>query len=429
MNNKWVRAAIPALLIHCSIGTVYCWSTFKEAIATKIGVSTFGTGWAFSLAIFFLGMSAAFAGKIVEADIHRSSLIACICFTVGMIGTGLVIQFATGAAALIGIYIFYGCIMGIGLGIGYLTPVKTLMLWFSEQKGLATGISIMGFGLAKAIATPIMEFLQNRFGISAMFYILGGIYFCMMLAGHILLKKPEGWVEDTQKNNEFKWSSLLHNKMFIGIWLIFFINIHCGLMLITYEKQILNTTFAGMAILSAIISFVPSITAACNALGRIGYSTISDKMRDRSLVYQIIFCSCMAICLIVLLLSASVSMPYKIMIILMLMIINLGYGGGFSTLPALLSSRFGMENISKIHGITLSAWAVAGITGNNTSEIILKATSQNYNVIIGTALALYAVAFVICTLVVKNKMIKIDAPDTTEANASDAAFTREMKTN
>ena len=87
MNNRWVRAAIPALLIHCSIGTVYCWSTFKEAIANQIGVSTFGTGWAFSLAIFFLGMSAAFAGKIVEKDIHKSSLISCICFTVGMIGT------------------------------------------------------------------------------------------------------------------------------------------------------------------------------------------------------------------------------------------------------------------------------------------------------------------------------------------------------
>ena len=120
-------------------------------------------------AIFFLGMSAAFGGKLVEKDIHRSSLLACICFTVGMVGTGLTIQFLKGAPAVILIYLFYGCIMGIGLGIGYLTPVKTLMLWFSEQKGLATGISIMGFGLAKAIATPIMEYLQNNFGISMMF--------------------------------------------------------------------------------------------------------------------------------------------------------------------------------------------------------------------------------------------------------------------
>ena len=161
IENKWMRAAVPALLIHCSIGTVYCWSTFKEAIAQHIGMSTFSVGWAFSLAIFFLGMSAAFAGRMVERDIHRSSLISCICFTAGMIGTGLCIQFATGVAALVGIFICYGCIMGIGLGIGYLTPVKTLMLWFEGQKGLATGISIMGFGLAKAIATPIMELILS----------------------------------------------------------------------------------------------------------------------------------------------------------------------------------------------------------------------------------------------------------------------------
>ena len=204
LNNKWMRAAVPALLIHCSIGTVYCWSTFKEAIASKIGMSTFAVGWAFSLAIFFLGMSAAFAGKMVEKNIHKSSLISCICFTLGMIGTGLFINFTTGVLALIGIFLCYGCILGIGLGIGYLTPVKTLMLWFPKQKGLATGISIMGFGLAKAIATPIMEVLQTKLGISSMFYILGGVYFVMMLLGHFLLKKPEGWVEDEEKNNSFK---------------------------------------------------------------------------------------------------------------------------------------------------------------------------------------------------------------------------------
>ena len=403
MNNKWVRAAIPALLIHCSIGTVYCWSTFKEAVAQQIGTSTFATGWAFSLAIFFLGMSAAFAGRIVEADIHRSSLISCICFTTGMLGTGFVIQHAHGVLALIGIYFFYGCIMGIGLGVGYLTPVKTLMLWFSDQKGLATGISIMGFGLAKAIATPIMEFLQNRYGISAMFYILGGIYFVMMLAGHFLLKKPDGWVENPERDQEFQWTSLLKNKTFVGIWLIFFLNIHCGLMLITYEKQILNATFAGLGVLALIISFVPSVTAACNALGRIGYSTISDRMKDRSLVYQIIFGSCFTICAVVLLSSINVGTVYKVVVVIMLMIINLGYGGGFSTLPALLSSRFGMDHISKIHGITLSAWAVAGITGNNTSEMILKASNQNYNFIISVALLLYVVAFFICVSTVKEK--------------------------
>ena len=398
-----MRAAVPALLIHCSIGTVYCWSTFKEAIAEKIGMSAFAVGWAFSLAIFFLGMSAAFAGKMVEKDIKKSSLLSCICFTTGMLGTGLFIQFTTGVVALIGIFVCYGCIMGIGLGVGYLTPVKTLMLWFSEQKGLATGISIMGFGLAKAIATPIMEAIQNTLGISAMFYILGAVYFVMMMLGHFLIKKPDGWVEPDEKGEKFRFTDMFKNRIFLGIWLMFFINIHCGLALITYEKQIVKVAFAAVAM----TSIIPSVTAAFNALGRIGYSTISDKMKDRNTVYKIIFTSCIAITLAALvpfaISNGQKSVIYGAIVILLLVIVNLGYGGGFSTLPALLSSRFGMEKISKIHGLSLSAWAVAGLTGNNMSAIILKHTGEKYDYILFATLALYAAALVICITMVKPK--------------------------
>jgi len=407
LSNKWTRAAIPALLIHCSIGTVYCWSTFKDQIATKIGMSTFAVGWAFSLAIFFLGMSAAFAGKMVEKDIHKSSLIACICFTVGMIGTGLSIQFLTGWMALVAIFLCYGCIMGIGLGVGYLTPVKTLMLWFDKQKGLATGISIMGFGLAKAIATPIMELLQGKFGISWMFYILGAIYFVMMFIGHLILKKPEGWVEKEEKKDKFKVVDMFKDKVFLGIWIMFFINIHCGLALITYEKQLLNTAFAGMAILGAMISIIPSVTAAFNALGRIGYSTISDKLKERNTVYKIIFISSIIITLVALIpfsiTNGPKSIVYGIIVILLLVIVNLGYGGGFSTLPALLSERFGMKKISKIHGLSLSAWAVAGLTGNNMSEIILKLSGNKYDYILFATLGFYVISLVVCILMVGKK--------------------------
>lgn len=137
-QNKWIRAAIPALLLHCSIGTVYCWSIFSEEIAKYIGFSKGATEWAFSFAIFFLGMSAAFLGNVVEKDIHKSSLIAAVCFALGMAGTGFFIYYGGAhkgsALALIGIYVCYGFIMGIGLGTGYLSPVKTLMLWFEDRK-------------------------------------------------------------------------------------------------------------------------------------------------------------------------------------------------------------------------------------------------------------------------------------------------------
>ena len=314
-----------------------------------------------------------------------------------MLGTGLTIKYCTGVLALVLIYLFYGVIMGIGLGIGYLTPVKTLMLWFKNNKGLATGISIMGFGLAKAIATPVMELLQTTYNIETMFIVLGFVYFVMMFVGHLLLKKPEGWVESKEDSSSFKPVTMFKNKTFVGIWLMFYLNIHCGLMLITYEKQFLNNKFAGMEILMLLISVVPSVTALCNALGRIGYSTLSDRLKDRTTIYQIIFISCAVIC------GLAVPFDYGAVIIIMLMVVNLGYGGGFSTLPALLDSKFGMNNISKIHGLALSAWAIAGLTGNNLSEIILKNSDNNYNYIVFTAFILYIVALVICLTLVKSR--------------------------
>ena len=163
-SNRWTRAAIPAMLLHCSIGTVYCWSLFSAPIqATFIsnGINANMLGWAFSLAIFFLGMSAAFLGKFVEKDIHKASLIATLCFAVGVAGTGLAVHLHSMPL----IFLCYGVIMGIGLGLGYLSPVKTLMLWFKDNKGLATGLAVAGFGAAKMIFSPIIEGLIDSCGV------------------------------------------------------------------------------------------------------------------------------------------------------------------------------------------------------------------------------------------------------------------------
>ena len=157
------------------------------------------------------------------------------------------------------------------------------------------------------------------------------------------------------------------------------------------------------------ISIIPSVTAAFNALGRIGYSSISDKLKERNTVYKIIFLSCIIITLIALIpfsiTNGSKSIVLGILVILLLVIVNLGYGGGFSTLPALLSERFGMEKISKIHGLALSAWAIAGLTGNNMSELILNLTNKTYDYILIATLTLYVVAMIICIKMVNNKKL------------------------
>ena len=398
-ENKWTRAAIPALLIHSSIGSVYCWSLLKGNIANYIGKSNSQVEWAFSIAIFVLGMSAAFSGKFVEKDIHKSSLIAAICFAVGMIGTGFFIY----KKSLIGIYICYGLIMGIGLGVGYLSPVKTLMLWFDKQKGLATGLAVAGFGLAKVIASPIMEILQGASNpdgslvdpsrIYKMFFVLGIMYFVTMLVGHLLLKKPDGWVEKEEVSGGTSPIAVFKNKTFIGIWLMFYINITCGLALISQEKDIL--TFIGFGS----IAFVSSLTAIFNAGGRLFFSSAGDKLKDRNTIYKIIF-ALSTVFTGLIILTNGINNGIAPLVIILLCIINAGYGGGFSNLPTLLSDRFGMKSISTVHGLALSAWAIAGLSGNQLSAFIISKT-DSYNNVLYVTLLLYIIAMIVSFTLVK----------------------------
>lgn len=380
VQNKWIRAAIPALLLHCSIGTVYCWSIFSQEIGEYIGFSKSATEWAFSFAIFFLGMSAAFLGNVVEKDIHRSSLIAAICFASGMAGTGFFIWYGGShkgsVLALIGIYVCYGFIMGVGLGTGYLSPVKTLMLWFQDRKGLATGLAVAGFGAAKAIASPIMQAMLSSLGeggIYKMFLILAVVYFIMMFIGHMLLAKPEGWHEPASQEKGARAIDVIKSKpvVLIGIWLMFYINITCGLALISQEKMIIKCI--GLAGMAGILS---SVTAIFNAGGRLGFSAWADSMKDRNTIYKIIFVLSIAATGLVIITQGITdrgqNTAYMILVLVLLFVVNAGYGGGFSNVPTLLSDHYGMQNISAIHGIALSAWAFAGLTGNQVATYIVN---------------------------------------------------------
>lgn len=408
MNNKWIRAVLPALLIHCSIGTVYCWSLFKADIANYIGKTVGEVEWAFSLAIFFLGMSAAFGGRFVEKDIHKSSLLAALFFVVGMAGTGFFIY----QKSLIGIYISYGIVMGIGLGIGYLTPVKTLMLWFDKHRGLATGLAVAGFGLAKVIASPFMEsllgernnegILLNPTNIYTMFYILAGIYLVMMFSGHLLLKKPAGYEVESVEVQRFSYRKVLKNKTFIGIWLMFYINITCGLALISQEKGML------MYIGFGAIGLVSSLTAIFNAGGRIVFSSWGDRLQDRNSIYKIIFILSIASILLTILFSDINNTIAAICIITLLCVVNAGYGGGFSSLPPLLFDRFGLDSISTVHGLALSAWAFAGLTGNQLSTFLLEKTGS-YTIVLYVIMALFIIATLISIFVVKPGKVKFES--------------------
>ena len=377
LNNKWIRGALPALLIHCSIGSVYAWSLFVTPISKQLSVSTQLIQLAFSLAIFFLGMSASFGGRLVEKNVKKSALVSTICFYSGLLLTSLSIKYGS----LIGIYIGYGCLMGIGLGIGYITPIKTLMLWFKEQKGLATGIAITGFGFASTIASPLITFLLTKLSISNTFNILGVIYFIPMILASLLIRKPS-WYIESNKKSEFKLMSMFKNTTFIGIWLMIFLNISSGLALISVASPIMSEINIPITRISLIIA----IMGIFNGIGRLLFSALSDKLKDRNNIYKFIF-SLSAIMIVI-------TIFFHSFIIVSLCIISACYGAGFSNLPSLLSDKFGMDNISKIHGLSLTAWAMAGLTGNQFSTFIKNTTGSYLNVLV-ILLITYIIGFLI----------------------------------
>ena len=419
---KWIRAAIPALLLHCSYGTVYCWSIFSQEIADYIGFSKGATEWAFSFAIFFLGMSAAFLGNVVDKVILKSSLIAAICFAAGMAGTGAFIYYGGlhkgSVVALIGIYVCYGLIMGIGLGTGYLSPVKTLMLWFADRKGLATGLAVAGFGAAKAIASPIMQGMLaglGEGGIYKMFLILAVVYFVMMFVGHLLLKKPDDWHEPQTKEKGQSIIDVIKTRPimnYVGIWLMFYINITCGLALISQEKMIVKCL--GLA---AFVGVISTISAVFTAVGRLGLSAMADKMKDRNTMYKIIFIGSIALTALVIatngITNGAGNIGLTILVLALILVVNAGYGGGFSNVPTLLSDQYGMGSISALHGITLSAWAFAGLTGNQLANWIVQNFGQEveiggnmvnpvgYQMVLYVTIVLYIIALLLSVFFVK----------------------------
>lgn len=326
-ENRWTSAIIPALLIHIPIGTVYCWSVFKQLIADRLHASPASVEWGFSLAIFFLGMSAAFAGPMVEKNIKKSALVSMVCFVVGFAGTGVSIALNF----LPGVFICYGAIMGIGLGVGYLTPVKNLMLWFADNKGLATGIAVAGFGLA--LISQEKDILHD-----------------------VLRAFPQ-------------YANLSPAK------------------------------FA--AAISGIIGLVLAVDSVFNTAGRVGFSTLSDHLKRRETVYQVIFIMSIAVCLLQIF-TNSIGNALLWAVLAMLFLVNAGYGGGFSTLPVLLDQHFGTKTVSTTHGLTLSAWAFAGLSGNQlASFVVAHAPDQahRYAALIPVITGLFVVALISISLV------------------------------
>jgi len=368
--NRWL---IPpaALAVHLSIGEIYAFSVFKVPLKDHFGTGLTPIGIIFSIAIGMLGLSAAFGGRWVErAGPRKAMALAAVCW-----GSGFLIG-AVGVATtqLWIVYLGVGFIGGIGLGIGYISPVSTLIKWFPDRPGMATGLAIMGFGGGALIASPLEAKLLATFAdkpedaIVGSFVVLGIVYFIAMMLGAMAVKvpadgwRPDGWTPSAQgarsmiTGGNVTATNAIKTPQFWLLWTVLFCNVTAGIGILEQAAPMIQDFF-GSVTAAAAAGFV-GLLSICNMSGRFGWSSTSDVI-GRKPTYMM-FLGVGAICYFLIAVAGTTSVA--VFVILTGIILSF-YGGGFATVPAYLKDLFGTIEVGAIHGRLLTAWSAAGIVG------------------------------------------------------------------
>lgn len=358
MSKRRYLVAIGGILLHLMIGSVYAWSVFTGPIAKQTGWALSSVTVAFSIAIFFLGMSAAFMGRLVERFGPRlTGTVAALLYGSGILLTGLAVQLES----LPLLYIGYGVVGGLGLGAGYVTPVSTIIAWFPDKRGLATGMAIMGFGFAAMLTGPIAQNLIAGIGLVPTMYVLGTAYLLIMLTAAQVIRKPRPGdvpAADIAKSVSLTGTAMTANqavktRSFRYLWLMFFINITCGIGLVAVASPMAQQQ-TGMS--AATAAMMVGVVGLFNGFGRLAWATLSDLI-GRPLTYTLIFTVDVAMLAGILVFSSPLLFGIALCLIMSC------YGAGFSVIPAYLGDVFGTKQLGAIHGYVLTAWAVAGVVG------------------------------------------------------------------
>jgi MFS family permease len=369
-----------ALAVHLSIGQAYAFSTFNLPLTKLIGLSASApgdwdlkqVGWIFSIAIVFLGCSAAVFGRWVERVGPRKSMFAsALCFSGGFLLSAVGIHLHQ----LWVIYLGYGVLGGCGLGIGYISPVSTLIKWFPDRPGMATGMAIMGFGGGALIAAPLSVLLMAHFktaisnGVLETFVTMGVIYFMFMMIGVYTVRvpaadwKPAGWIA-TPRPQQLVTSANVAVDMawrtpqFWLLWVVLCMNVTAGIGVLGQASPMIQEIFGGRVTPAAAAGFV-GLISLFNMVGRFFWASTSDHIGRRN-TYMIFFLLGILLYSTVPSLGHLGSIP---LFVAAFCIILSMYGGGFATIPAYLRDMFGAYQVGAIHGRLLTAWSVAGVLG------------------------------------------------------------------
>ncbi len=373
------------------LGSTYAWSVYRNPILQETGWDQAPVAFAFSLAIFCLGLSAAFMGNLVEQYGPRlTGTVSAILYASGNMLTGLAID----RKEIWLLYIGYGVIGGLGLGAGYITPISTIIKWFPDKRGMATGFAIMGFGFASLLTSPIAQWLIETEGLVATFYLLGLIYLIVMLFASQLIIKPtaaEIAILDKKRlqNNSYLIEGMtakeaLKTKSFYCLWVILFINITCGLGLISVVAPMAQDLTGMSPEMSAIVVGAMGIF---NGFGRLVWASLSDYIGRRVTVILLFLVS---IIMTISLIFAHSSLIFMISIATLMTC----YGAGFSIIPPYLSDLFGAKELATLHGYILTAWAIAALTGPMLLSITVEWT-HNYLLTLCVFIVLYILGLMV----------------------------------
>ncbi len=422
--NRWLVPPA-ALAIHLSIGQVYAFSVFKLPLTKVLGVDHSAPGdwsqpqlaWIFSLAIFVLGLSAALFGRWLErAGPRKSGFVAALCWSAGFFLSAVGVR----THQLWLLYVGYGIFGGCGLGLGYITPVSTLIKWFPDRRGMATGMAIMGFGGGALIASPLSQILLDQFksptsvGVAQSFLTLGALYLVLMLFGAFLFRvpaadwAPAGWTPPPLSATALITRRHVHvdqaikTAPFYFLWAVLFLNVTAGIGILEQASPMIQEVFRGTVKASAAAGFV-GLLSFFNMAGRFGWSSLSDRI-GRKRTYLAFFTLGPLL---------YVTLPYAgrigsvgLFVIAAALILTM-YGGGFATIPAYLSDIFGTQYVGAIHGRLLTAWSTAGVAGPILVNYIREyqidhgvAAAQAYNFTMFLMAGLLVVGF-FCNLAVR----------------------------
>ena len=369
-----------ALCVHLCIGQAYAYSVFNLPMTKLIGITQSAPddwkltdlGWIFSIAIFVLGLSSAVFGRWVEEGGPRKAMFTAACCWAGGFFVSAV---GVHQHALWLIYLGYGVLGGIALGIGYISPVSTLIKWFPDRPGMATGMAIMGFGGGAFIASPLSVWLMSMFntathiGVMETFIVLGVVYFFFMIVGSIIVRvpapgwKPAGYVAPTEskglitRNDVFVYDALKTPQFWL-IWWVLCLNVTAGIGVLGQASAMSQEMFPGHITPVAAAGFV-GLMSLFNMGGRFAWASTSDYIGRRNTYFVFMLLGFALYC----------TVPYTGLtgsvagfVLCFLVIISM-YGGGFSTVPAYLRDMFGTRYVGAIHGLLLTAWSMAGIFG------------------------------------------------------------------